>query len=82
MLWNEVGDLLRQPDLFCEPRAVRHVTRDDLRALVWTQTIVRIVTLLVFDKVLRRREFPDVVIQRADAREQWIGAYGATCVFR
>ena len=80
MLRDEVGDLLRQSDLFRESRAVRHVTRDDLRALVRTQAIVRIVALLVFDEILRRCEFADVVIKRADTREQGIGADGATRV--
>src|SRR4029079_8266818 len=80
-LRNEVGNLLRQSDLFCESRSVGDVTRDNLRALVRTQPIVRIVALLVFDEVLRRSEFADVVIKSADAREQWIRTDCATCVF-
>jgi hypothetical protein len=58
MLRNEVGDLLRQTDLFREPRAVGHVTRDDLRALVRTQPIVRIVALLVLDEILGAASLP------------------------
>jgi len=60
VLRNEVGDLLRQADLFRESRAVRHMARDDLRALVRTQSIVRVVALLVLDKVLGRRQLAAV----------------------
>src|SRR6185369_4522387 len=82
MLRDEVGDPLRQSDLFRESRSVGDVTRDDLRALVWTQTIVRVVALLVFDEVLGRCEFADIVIERADACEQWIRPDRTTSVFR
>ena len=80
VLGNEVGDLLRQSDLFCEPGAVGYMTRDNLRALVRAQPIVRIVALLILDEILRRRQFSDVVIERADTREQGIGADCATRV--
>ena len=82
MLRNEVGNLLRQPDFFRESRSIRDVARDDLRALIWAQSIVWIVTLLIFDEVLRRREFADVVIKRADAGEKWICADRTAGIFR
>jgi hypothetical protein len=71
-----------QADLFGEPGAVRHVTGDDLGALVGTQAIVRIVALLVLDEVLGRSKLADVVIQRADTREQRVCADRATRVLR
>jgi hypothetical protein len=58
MLRNEVGDLCRQTDLFRELCAVGYVTRDDLRALVRTQSIVRVVALLVLDEVLGAASLP------------------------
>ena len=69
MLRNEIGDLFRQPDLFSEARAVSHVTGDDLRALLRTKTVMRIVALLVFDEIIRSSEFADIVIKSPDPGE-------------
>ena len=43
---------------------------------------MRIVALLVFDEVIRRRQFSDVVVKSANARQQRIRAYRAGRLFR
>jgi len=54
VLRNKVSDYSWQADLFCQFCAVRYVTCNDLRALLWPQPIVWIISLLVINEVLRR----------------------------
>ena len=41
-----------------------------------------IIALLIFDEVIRRRQFSDVMVKSADARQQRICAYSAGRLFR
>ena len=58
------------------------MSSDDLGALHRPQVIVRIRSGLVFDKVIRRGHLANVVVERADAGEQRIGADRARRIFR
>src|SRR6266536_3604497 len=59
-----------------------NVVADDLRACPRTKDVVRVVSpRLILDEVLWSRDLADVVVVRADAGKQGIGADGAACGF-
>ena len=82
MLRDKLGDSFGQSDLFGQLRAVGDVAGNNLGALCRAQSVVGILALLVLDKIIRRREFPNVVVERANPSQQRIGGYGAAGVFR
>jgi hypothetical protein len=71
VLGDERADRLRQLVLLGEVEPVAHVVPDDRRAGVRLELVVRVAPLgLVLHEVLRLLELADVVVVRADAREQ------------
>src|SRR5436190_24397698 len=82
MLRDEISDAFRQAHFFGESQSVRHMTGDDLRALNWAQAIVRILTALVFDKMLGCGDLTNIVVQPPDTREDSVRANRPTGIFR
>ena len=81
VLGNEVCNLFGQANLFSESETVGYVAGDDLRTLHGTQTIMRILSLLVLNKIFRGRKFSNVMVKRTNSGQQWIGADGAARIF-
>ena len=67
VLRNEVRNLLGQIDFFGQLLAVGHVADDYSGTLRRPHVIVRVVALLILDKIFRRRDLPDIVVKRANA---------------
>src|SRR6266550_3323635 len=81
MLGNEIGYLLRQIDFFRQLNSIRDVAGDNSGTLRGAHVIVRVLALLVLNKVLRGRDLADIVIERSNARQQRICSNRATGVF-
>ena len=81
VLRNEVRNFLGQADFFRQLDSIGHVAGDDSRTLRRPHVVVRVFALLVLDEVLRRSHLADVVIERADSRQQRICIYRATSIF-
>src|SRR5688572_24414 len=74
MLRYKVRYLLRQIDFFCQLNPIRDMAGDNAGTLRRTHVIVRVLALLIFDKVLRSRDLADVMIESPNAGQKRIGS--------
>src|SRR5207247_2992279 len=80
MLRDKIYYSFRQTHFACELLTVGDVGDDDLGALRRFQSVMRIFNAdLIFNKMFGRRRLPDVVIERADTRQESITADDTTC---
>src|SRR2546425_12278659 len=81
MLRNKIRYPFGQSNFLRQSQPIGDMAGDYFCALQWLEMIVWIVTTLVLDKVIRRRDFSYVVVQRSDPAEHGICADSSARVF-
>ena len=81
VLRNKIRYAFGQSNFLRQSQSIGDMAGDDFRALQWLEMIVWIGTTLVLDKMIRRRHFSNVMVQRSHTSQHGICANRSACVF-